>query len=363
MRIAMVNLTGGGLSGGYRKYLAEMTPRLARALGVEALEVFVPRAAEIVQHVPMRRFDGAHSLEAEVAAVRPDVVFVPSARWVGVHGVPTVVMVRNMEPLVCAWEGNSWAEALRNWARAWAARRACRQARRVIAVSGAVRDFLIRRWRLPEDKIAVVSHGVNSNSEVEPRRPSTLPFDLSGGFLFTAGSLRPARGLADLCEALEGLDAPLPPLVVAGSPNAGTEGWAAGLRRRFERTRHRVLWAGQLNVAEMTWCFRHSCAFVMTSRAEACPNTVLEALAAGAISISTDTAPMPEFYRDAALYYKAGDGTGLAAQIRRVVAGPQGLEDLRVRARQRSSTFTWDETARRTIEELERACHADSHRQ
>ncbi len=53
----------------------------------------------------------------------------------------------------------------------------------------------------------------------------------------------------------------------------------------------------------------------MTSRAEACPNTVLEAMAHGAVSISTDQQPMPEFYGESAAYYRATDAAQLASQI------------------------------------------------
>jgi hypothetical protein len=37
MRLAVVNLTGGGFSGGYKKYLENMLPRLAEHSEVEAL--------------------------------------------------------------------------------------------------------------------------------------------------------------------------------------------------------------------------------------------------------------------------------------------------------------------------------------
>ena len=363
MRIAMVNLTGGGLSGGYRRYLAEMMPRLQRAPGVEALEVFLPRTAPVAQHVPIRRFDDARSLDTELAAVRPDVLFVPTARYIQVRGVPTVIMVHNMEPLVRPWQGNSCKESLKNWARAWEARRACRCSRRVIAVSEAVRDFLVKRWGLPPEKVAVIPHGANSQPPAEPRCPPSLASELTGGFLFTAGSLRPARGLDDLADALRRIESPLPPLVIAGSPDPGSAAWAAKMRRRFEATRQRVIWAGQLGAWEMTWCYQQASAFVMTSRVEACPITVLESLNAGAVCISTDTAPMPEFYGEAALYYKAGDGPGLASLLQKVVADPRAFAPHRFLACRRSRAFTWESTALRTLEQLEAACHADRNRQ
>ena len=37
MRVAIINLTGGGMSGGYRNYLCNVVPRLAAHDDVDAL--------------------------------------------------------------------------------------------------------------------------------------------------------------------------------------------------------------------------------------------------------------------------------------------------------------------------------------
>ena len=91
----------------------------------------------------------------------------------------------------------------------------------------------------------------------------------------------------------------------------------------------------------------------MTSRAEACPNTVLEAMSHGCVSVSTDQPPMPEFFGAAAIYYRAGDAGDLARQIGSLQpAGSSGQDALRHAARERAGTFAWSQTARRTIDEL-----------
>ena len=56
------------------------------------------------------------------AALAPDVVFFPTARLIECGGAPTVVMVRNMEPLTVPFGGNTWREGFRNIARARVAR-------------------------------------------------------------------------------------------------------------------------------------------------------------------------------------------------------------------------------------------------
>jgi glycosyltransferase involved in cell wall biosynthesis len=247
---------------------------------------------------------------------------------------------------------------LRNLARRFTARMSCRRAERVIAVSPFVRDFLVDRWGIPSAKIGVVSHGVESPlSRSLLTTPEWIEGDGSLPIIFTAGSIRPARGLEDVISAMARLrDRGMSvTLVVAGE----VSGDARRYRRRLseEIARHSlsnsVIWPGLVSRLEMAWCFANCSAFVMTSRVEACPNTALEALSYGAPCISTTLRPMPETFGDAAFYYKAGDSQALARQLSTVLGlSPSEKNALADRARARASEFTWEATARATVSEL-----------
>jgi glycosyltransferase involved in cell wall biosynthesis len=362
MHVAVVNLTSGGLSGGYRSYLKALVPRLREDTRIRKLDVFVPPAAVpglvasgLVGLATWPEADhrrGFPALRRQLALSGPDVVFVPSARHLDL-GRPCVVMVRNMEPLECPLAGHTVAAGLRNLARAYEARRACRRADRVIAVSEHVSRFLVGRWRVPAAKIGVVHHGVELPSS-QAARPAVLA-DQERPFLFTAGSIRPARGLDDLLAALAAIERP-PLLVVAGAPDPDTERHSANLKARASALGIGVLWAGALDGPEMAWCFSHCEAFVMTSRAEACPNIALEAMCHGCYVISTDHPPMPEVFGSAAIYYSARDAEDLRRRLTelRDLSASDALRR-RQEARERSQAFTWSETARRTVNELESA--------
>ena len=358
MRVAVVNLTSGGLSGGYRKYLARLMPLIAADQRITRLTVFVPRAAMVnldpgvdVRPWSSTRLPGhSHGLAPEVLASRPDVVFVPTARYVHVGATPAVVMVRNMEPLLRPFGGNPWSHSARNVLRAREARRACKRASRVIAVSEHVRDFVVTRWGLDPQRVGVVYHGVDRVPDEALER--VAPADS----LFTAGSIRPARGLEDVIGALSALDARVR-LVIAGRVDPGCDGYAARLQRLAVQrgVADRIAWAGELRPTDMLRAFVSCAVFIMTSRAEACPNIALEAMSCGCASVSVDHAPMPEFFGGAARYYAAGQPGGLADQLRALLADAAERERLGTIARQRAATFTWDRTRDRTIEELQRA--------
>jgi glycosyltransferase involved in cell wall biosynthesis len=369
VRLALVNITGGGLSGGYRKYLRRLAPLLRDHPSVDGFENFVPESvgsefahsesppeSYYTQNDARRGFP---QLRAAVRAFGASAVFIPTARWVDFGDVPTVVMVRNMEPLVLPFSGNSVLEGGKNLARAWAAQRACKRANRIVAVSSYVKSFLEQKWAIPTEKVDVVYHGVDS-----PAEEMTCPPQLASNdspFLFTAGSIRPARGLEDILRAVshlknDGVDFQL---VVAGDTRGAY--FNAHYRKMMSladrlSVASRVLWAGQLDPKQMAWCYHHARIFVMTSRVEACPNTSLEAMSHGCLCISTDSPPMPEFFEKAAIYYSAGDARGLADRIRALLATPKvETEQLSAAAATLARDYRWESTAAATIDVISRA--------
>lgn len=362
MKVALVLFTAGKISGGVAKHLRHVAPLLAADPRISDLRVFAPEGAIddppagcLVVEWPSTDIRRGHRwLRGKLEAFSPDVVFIPTARWLPTGGLPTAVMVRNMEPLETPFAGNGMRDRLRNLARRFAARRACRKADRIVAVSGHVRDFLTSRWGMADDRIAVVYHGVEP--PLPPARPAAADLWKEDPFIFTAGSIRPARGLTDLISALadERIPAELR-LVIAGAADAGAERYRDRVLALAKRlgVADRILWTGRLSPAEMSWCFRNARLFVTTSRAEACPNTVLEAMSHGSLSVSGDNAPMPEFFADAALHYQIGEPSSLADTIVRALAlTPAEEARLRERGLARATSFTWERTAATTVEVL-----------
>ena len=66
-------------------------------------------------------------------------------------------------------------------------------------------------------------------------------------------------------------------LVIAGEVDIRMGGYKKDLDKYIEThgLADRIIWAGKLSAQDLAWCYRACQAFVMTSRAEACPNTVI----------------------------------------------------------------------------------------
>jgi glycosyltransferase involved in cell wall biosynthesis len=143
--------------------------------------------------------------------------------------------------------------------------------------------------------------------------------------------------------------------VVAGEAPPAFVPYQTMLQREAERDlAGQVEWPGHVSPQELARLHDRAAAFVMTTRAEACPNTALEAMRFGALCISTDCPPMPEFFRDGAVYYNAGSAAALAGRIDELLV--RGSHDartaLRAAARARAADFTWSATADNTVREL-----------
>ena len=370
MRLAIVYLTGGKVSGGGLKTMQYLVPLLQQDSRVRESRIFVPARMAAMPALAGRELEcwprwdwtrGYAWLKRAVLDFDPDVVYIPTAAWVDLGSVPVVVMCRNMEALTRPLKGHAILAGLKNLLRRHVARAACRQGTRIIAVSEYVRQSLVAKRIAPADKISVVYHGVEPPlAPSETTRPAALAGRNGERFLFTAGSVVPYRGLEDVFHALPLLTGHpgAGTLLIGGAAIPGVTKYARRLRSLAEKLgiASRLVWLGHIGPKEMSWCFNQCEAFIMTSRVEACPNLVLEALNHGCLNVATSLGPMPEIFGEAATYYEAGSAVQLAERISDILTAPAATKDRRRQiARRRGSHFTWDAAATGTLMELERA--------
>ncbi len=368
MRIAIVNLTAGGMSGGYRKYLQNILPLMAKDKRVDGLEVYIPvghadifsNNAFSLHNIPADNVSNNKTwLRNELVTHQFDVVFIPSAMWINCGKTPFVTMIQNMEPLVVPFQGNPLKECIKNIGRYMANLYACRRAHRVIAISKFVKTYLTEKWRIASDRIDLVYHGIDLTTQASADDHGAIALLKSFLFIFTAGSIRPARGLEDIIRALAILNTEQPvQLAVGGNVDPGMEPYFSKLKKMAENLgiTERIHWLGKMNDSEMAWCYSHCDAFIMTSRVEACPNIALEAMSYGCVNIASENPPLPEFFGNSAFYYPPKDAKTLAQLIRKVLSLDKPEKDaLSNTGKSIASKFSWEVCAQKTVSELQKA--------
>jgi len=379
MRVAVINLTGGGMSGGYRKYLAEMLPRFAAHPGVSELLCASSLALD---------GDGGHGKDSKVKFIRcsqfrmlhhrpdsklaealdsfaPEVLFIPVERYVRYKKLPVVVMLQNMAPLAGMKTGTGIKEWLRTAARRFETRYALRYSTAVIVPTEFVKDFLSREVKIDPAKIYVVPYG-NTAPAAQPLAPYGVHKHTK--FIFTAGSLEMYRGLEDLLFALPDIRSKFPEikLAIAGGTRGPTRGYAARLKSLAKGLglEDAVVWLGNISEPELSWAYFNCAAFVLTSRVESFCLIALESMAHGCNIVSTKSACLPEILADAATYYDAGDALSLSHALMDLLSrDPADTEKVRSTAMSRAAGFSWDETASKTLNVLKNVFDGKVHSQ
>lgn len=370
MRLAVINLLSSGISGGYQKYLTKILPRLKSHRDVKALLCALPLSVKlhpsfgkdfgIIKCNPYHplRYYRDFELDNKLKKFKPDIIFIPVERYFHYDKIPVVNLVQNMEPFIKKNKANSFKTNLRLTLQKYVGEHAIKKSNGVIALSNYVKKMLIEDINIPEERIALIYHGINK-VRCKERKPPLLLKELTGDFIFTAGSIRPARGIEDLVNALcelknENINLPL---VIAGKLNKGMEKYSNQIRSmiyKYELS-NSIIWAGALSNQEMAWCYQNSKIFIMTSRVESFGMIAGEAMANGCVCISSDSPCLPEIFNDCGLTYKAGNAKDLANKIKGVLDfNTAQREKMSSKAILRARQFSWDICASRTIDFLSR---------
>lgn len=370
MRIAILNITGGGMSGGYKEYLQNIIPRIAKHPDLEAVLCVSPKSINVKDwfvELPNVEFRDCHSfrflsnnvnstLNHYLEKFSPDVIFIPIERFFRFNDVPVVNMVQNMEPIaVFNFNKGPLEDRIKTWVRRFEGKKSLKKSNRIIVPSEYARNFLVENWKISKEKIGLVYHGVGT-PEKNCFPPKTIPKEWKEQFLFTAGSIRPTRGLEDIIYALEYLsDNNLSVFNLAIAGEVSSDPYKKELQKRIQKQglSRNICWVGTLNKNELSWCFKNCQAFIMSSRVESFGIIAMEAMAHGSLCISSDSSCLPEIFDKAAIFYPSKEPKILAKRISEILNwAEEKKQKMRQLALTRASQFSWDRCVEQTVTEL-----------
>jgi len=237
---------------------------------------------------------------------------------------------------------------------------AARRSHRVIADSLSTREDLVQMLGVPAAKIDVVPLGLGGVRRVAPidERETRARFELGERrVLLSLSAKRPHKNLLALIGALARIPAAeRPVLVLAGYPTAHE----AELRARAasEGLDADVRFPAWLSAEELEGLWALARAFVFPSLYEGFGLPVLEAMARGVPVACSNASSLPEVAGDAALLFDPYDEAAIAEALRRLLDDTTLREQLRVHGLARAGEFTWQRTARLTLESYRRALGA-----
>jgi glycosyltransferase involved in cell wall biosynthesis len=234
---------------------------------------------------------------------------------------------------------------------------AVRRSQRVIVDSQSTRKDVLGLGGVSADRIDVVPLGLGTvrREAPLPEREVRARLKLAEReVVLTLSAKRPHKNLLALIGALARL-APerRPVLVLPGYPTAHE-------RELSERARSLgieadVRFPGWVSSAELEGLWEVAQAFVFPSLYEGFGLPVLEAMARGVPVACSNASSLPEVAGEAALLFDPYDELAIAAAIERLLVDPDEAARRRALGRQRARLFTWERTARATLESYTRA--------
>lgn len=224
---------------------------------------------------------------------------------------------------------------------------ALRRCRRIVAVSGKVREELVLIGA-PKDRIEVIANGVDTE-EFHPGPSERVRFGLPDAVpmaLFAGDLKTPRKNLETVLLAL--CQIPELHLAVAG----GTNGSAYPALAQSMGLNGRVHFLGFKT--DMPGLMRSVDLFVFPSRYEPCGLVLLEAMASGLPVITVRSTGGAELLgSDSGVVLEdSEDCAALAAALRSLVTNPGYREAMSTGARRRASAYTWRSMAARYVDLL-----------
>lgn len=246
-----------------------------------------------------------------------------AARWAGV-------------PLVLSWEtvSHEGDPYHNNFQRRNGYRLMARWSDLIVAVSHEVKDSLVRRRRVPPDKIRVIHYGVDlekfhpNGEHVRISKRGDLGVRPDDFLVGIVARLEPWKGHSVFVEAFAQIASRFPEVkaVFIGDGSLRSPLEAMVQERELQE---RILFLGVRNdIAELLHGID---LFVLPSRpGEGLPNVLLEAMACKKAVIATNVGGVPELVRSGVNGYvvSTGDARALAAALEKVLADRQHLQQL-----------------------------------
>ncbi|MFC7217719.1 glycogen synthase [Streptomyces polyrhachis] len=374
--------------GGAGVHVEFLARELRRLVGVEvhAWGGGTPAPAQdgVERHAAWPLLDGVNdalrtfSVDLSMAAAVGGCELVHSHTWYAnlaghlaklLYGIPHVMTAHSLEPLR-PWKaeqlGGGYALS------SWAERTAIEAADAVVAVSGAMREDILRCYpALDPARVRVVHNGIDTalyrpdpgldavrRAGLDPQRP----------YVVYVGRITRQKGVPHLLRAARHVAPDAQLLLCAGAPD--TPEIDAEFRALFEELRalrDGVVWLPQmLPRPEVVQLLTHARAFVCPSVYEPLGIVNLEALACGTAVVASAVGGIPEVVDDGVtgllVPYEASRPEeferGLAAALDALLADPERARRMGAAGRERTvREFGWDAVARRTAAVYEQLQH------
>jgi len=357
LRVGFDGRAFGSPAAGVRRYAGELVRALV-ALGepvelvaLGGLAADVPSGiahVEGARHPPSNAGWTLVGLPRTAARARVDVIHSPAYTAPFWAAVPVVVTIHDISYEVHP----EWYPYRRDWLRRLFYRRSATSAARVLTISAFSASEIAAAYRLDRNRIAVTPLGVDPFF-ADPARPAALPPSVRTPFFLHVGDLHERRNLVMLAKAVLAVRRLGGACASASLVLAGVDRGVGEQVRRVcvdEGSSDAVVLLGAVDDEQLRALYQAAAGLAYPSLYEGFGLPLVEAMAAGTAVVGAQTAVTREVVGDAALLVDPHDPSAWRDALARLVTDSALRERLRAAGRTRAAAFTWERTARLTLD-------------
>jgi len=283
------------------------------------------------------------------------VVHGPDARVVGGGGAQVVTIHDLFSLKTDAWARASFREAkLERYAEA------ARHAARLLCVSEATAQDVEKLLEVPRAKIAVTPLGVGPTFQpLEPAAcaPTLARLGVKPPYLLFVGLAQPRKNLEAVATVFGRLAARIDDLtLVLAGEDGYPEGRLPALLKETNAT-DRVRLLGYVAPADLPSLYAAAGCLLFPSRDEGFGLPALEAMACGCPVVASTAGALPEVVGEGGLLFAPDAFDDLEDAVAHVLDDPEFREHHVVRGLARAKAFSWERTARLTLDAYLAAAH------
>jgi len=235
-------------------------------------------------------------------------------------------------------------------------RQLAKKLKQIIAVSQSTKNDLRELYKINEEKIRVVYHGVSKDYKVISRNDPKLlavqkKYRLPYKFILYLGNVEPRKNISSIIKAYKELQKENSmlekyKLVLTGSINPLCY-------NIIEKEEKNIFAVGYIDRADKPFVYNLASLFVYPSFFEGFGLPVLEAMACGTPVITSNTSSLPEVAGKAALMVDPYRPWELLEAMKNVLLDEKLYNMLRERGLKQSQKFSWEKSAKETLQIFE----------
>lgn len=237
----------------------------------------------------------------------------------------------------------------------------------LIAVSEATKKDLIEKMHCDTNKIKVVHEGIDlkrfrtkseNNKDIGYIKEANYlmkTYGVGGTYILYVGTIQPRKNLERLIEAFSLVSKSLSrqhlQLIIVGKP-----GWMYKdiyLSPEKYRVDSLVKFLNFISDDDLVKLYRHASVFCLPSLFEGFGLPILEAMASGCPVVTSNFGSLSEIAGDTALLVDPLSSISISSAVEKILTNDTLRSSLIIKGKQLAKQFTWEKTAKKTIEVFE----------